>query len=116
MLIHSALYFYNTIMIYLTKSEDNTVITDSLLSVIPTSLTIYLDDTLVGTYDNLSTHNSYIKFTVLEDDISTFQEKEYELIIKSNNSVIKNELIIVKESGALIVKSISKTNKVKMYD
>ena len=103
-------------MIYLTKSEDNTVITDSLLSIIPTSLSIYLDDTLVGTYDNLSTHKSYMEFIILEADIEEFQEREYELIIKVNNSVIKNELIIVKESGSLIVKSISKTNKVKMYD
>jgi hypothetical protein len=103
-------------MIYIYKNRDNEITTDNIVNFIPDNLIIYLDDILIGTYVNTSTYKAIIEFTIPLEDISTLQEKEYNLIITNNLVTIKQELAIIKEVSTFEIKTINKTNKITMYD
>ena len=88
-------------MIYINKNQDTTVITDSIINYVPTVLSIYFDETLVGTYNNLSTDVNYIRFFMPVADTNGFVEKEYIMKIVTYSTTIKEELIIVKDNSVV---------------
>lgn len=85
-------------MIYIIQNVNNTITTDSWIEYIPESITVYLDDKLVGSYLNESTKNEYIVLSIPKEDITNFQNKEYKLKLVNNNNytLIKIELVSVK--------------------
>ena len=100
-------------MIYLSKNNATTVTTDNVVNLEPSEFDVYLDDVLVGNFENLSTKIQYLKFECPKLDM---QEKEYIMKIYSNEALIKQELVIVKDLSEFIPKSVSKPKQIKMYE
>ena len=105
-----------SIVIYITRLQNTTVITDNIIDYIPDNLSIYLDDVLIGTYANLSTTLLYLKFTIPVADISAYQEREYNMKITNYSATIKEELIIVKDNTAMPIVEVTKTKSIKFYE
>lgn len=99
-------------MIYIENKANNTITTDSVIETLPTSLLVYLDDILIGTLVNESTKNEYFVFTIPAIELinNNIQNKEYQMkIINADNAtLIKTELVMVKDSS--IIQSIQVTN------
>ncbi len=100
-------------MIYLSKKTETEVITDNIINFIPSTLDVYLDDVLIGKFNNLSNDINLLKFIV---PIMVMEEKEYILTIFNETLLIKQELIIIKDLEKPFIKSITKTNNIKMYE
>ena len=103
-------------MIYLYKQNDNSLKTDSWLDYIPTTFNMYLDDVLVGEYLNTSIDPSYFVLAIPAVDIEGFQSKEYKLKLFTDGNLVKEELLVIKFSTELEIKSINKSNTIKMYE
>lgn len=103
-------------MIYITKTIENEIITDSIIDFIPDNLEIYLDDIKLGQYENISETVNYLIFLLPVEDISTLQAKEYKMSIYNYGALIKQELIIVSENTSLSVKSINNSKQIKFYE
>lgn len=100
-------------MIYLSKNNQTIVITDSVIDYIPEILDIYLDDVLIGNFENQSHHNFYFEFIVPKLEL---EEKEYKMKIYSHYALLKEELVIVKDLSKLTIKSITEPKSIKMYE
>lgn len=103
-------------MIYITRDQDTTVITDNLVDYIPDNLSIYLDDVLIGKYPNISNTKLYLKFEVPVEDIQGYQEREYTMTIVNYFANIKEELTIVKDYNSDPIVNETKTKSVKFYE
>lgn len=100
-------------MIYLSKSNATTVTTDNVVDLEPVEFDVYLDDVLIGTFENLSRNKRYLKFICPEQDLN---EREYTMRILYSQAIIKEELVIVKDLSNLIPKSVSNPKQIKMYE
>lgn len=100
-------------MIYLSKNNATTVITDNVVNIELAEFDVYLDDILIGTFENLSRNNKYLKFICPEQELT---EREYTMRILYNQAIIKEELVIVKDLSNLTPKSVSKPKQIKMYE
>lgn len=101
-------------MIYLSKNNRTKVVTDNVASFFPTKFEVYLDDNLLGEFDNLSTSKQYIIFEVPKLDL---QEREYTMKLVYYQATIKEELVIVKDLYEKEIKSINNSNQqLKMYE
>ncbi len=105
-------------MIYIIQNVNNTITTDSWIEYIPVSITIYLDDKLVGTYLNESTKNEYIVLSIPKEDITNFENKEYKLKLVNNNNytLIKVELVSVKTNIIDNSNTVINNKQEKFYD
>ena len=102
-------------MIYISKNNRTKVITDNVSNFYPTKFDVYLDDNLLGEFDNLSTSKQYIIFELPKLDL---EEKEYNMKLVYYQATIKEELVIVKDLYEQQIKSIDNNSKnnIKMYD
>lgn len=105
-------------MIYIYKNASNTITTDSWLAYIPTSITIYLNDILIGSYINESTRNEYIVLTIPAADLSNLEAKEYnlKLINNDNATLIKIELVIFKKPLNITTNTVTNNLTQKFYE
>lgn len=103
-------------MIYITRNQNTTVITDNLVDYIPDNLSIYLDDVLVGSYANESTTLLYLRFTIPVADISAYQEREYKMKLTNYTATVKEELVIVKDNTVTPIVEVTKTKTIKFYE
>jgi hypothetical protein len=105
-------------MIYILNSENNTITTDSWLDYIPTSIKLYLDNVLIGSYTNESTKKEYIVLTIPKENLVNIENKEYDLkLIDSNNMAkIKSELAVVKINILTNYNSVVNNKKDKFYE
>lgn len=102
-------------MIYLSKNNRTKVVTDNVSSFFPNKFDVYLDDNLLGEFDNLSTSKQYIIFDIPKLDL--LEEKEYMLKLVYHQATIKEELCIVKDLYEQQIKSIDNNSKnIKMYE
>lgn len=95
-------------MVYIKKAIENIIITDSVINYIPTSLTILLNDKILGEYLNQSIDKNYLIMTVPSGDTISLNNNEYIMTIKKDNEVIKRELVLVNDesiSTSIIEKS-----------
>lgn len=102
-------------MIYLYNNQENVVLTDSWFNYIPDTLSVYIDDVLIGEYINNSTTNSYINITIPLTDLSNIQLKESKLRWFSNGVLLKEELVSIKSTNTFEIISTNKSN-IKFYD
>lgn len=105
-------------MIYIINKENNTITTDSWLDIIPTNVTIYIDDILIGTYINESSKKEYIVFSIPSTDLIKIENKEYDLkLINSGDAtIIKVELVVVKSNVTSQSNSVINNKKAKFYE
>lgn len=89
------------------------VVTDSVIDYIPEKVDIYLDDVLIGNFENLSNHIQYISFLCPKLEM---EEKEYTMKIYNHQALIKKELIIVKDLSQFTYISNTNTKNIKMYE
>lgn len=118
-LFHNKITIYIIIyMIYIINKENNTITTDSWIEYIPSTIQLYLDDILVGSYTNLSTKNEYIVLTIPKEDIVNIENKEYDLklINGDNSTIIKIELVVVKSNVISTSNSVINNKKDKFYE
>ena len=100
-------------MIYLSKNNATTVTTDNVVNLEPLEFDVYLDDVLIGTFENLSRKKQYLKFNCPKLDLT---EREYTMRIFYSQAMIKEELVIVKDLYEVTPKSVSKPKQIKMYE
>ena len=100
-------------MIYLSKNNETKVITDNVTNFSPENIDVYLDEILIGNFENLSTNDRELKFITPKLELT---EREYIMKIFCSNTLIKEELIIVKDLTKFEPISINKTKKIKMYE
>ncbi len=102
-------------MIYLSKNNQTIVLTDNIVDYSPGVIDVYLDDVLIGNFENqYQYHNSRkLLFTFPNEEL---EEKEYIMKIYSNEELIKQELVIVKDLTESTPKSVTNTKKIKMYE
>lgn len=100
-------------MIYLSKSSHTEVVTDSVTSLVPDKIDVYLDDVLIGNFENLSRLDKYIKFTLPKLDL---MEKEYTMKLYYSGTLIKEELVIVKDLSEFKPKSVTNAKQILMYE
>lgn len=103
-------------MIYITRHQNTTIVTDNVVNYIPDNLDIYLDDILIGTYPNTSTKLIYLSFTIPVTDIESYQEREYKMKIKNYHQTIKEELVIVKDNTPLPIQEVTNTKQIIFYE
>ena len=105
-------------MIYIVNKENNTITTDSWIEYIPTTIQVYLDDILLGSFLNESTKNEYIVFTIPKENIVDVENKEYnlKLINLDNGTMIKVELVVVKSNASIVTNSVTNNKKPKFYE
>lgn len=103
-------------MIYITRHQNTTIVTDNVVNYIPDNLSIYLDDILIGTYANLSNKLLYLSFTIPVADIQEYQEREYKMKITNYFRTIKEELVIVKDYTPLPIQEVSNTKQIIFYE
>jgi len=105
-------------MIYIFNKENNTITTDSWIEYIPQTIKVYLDDILLGEYDNTSTKNEYIVFTIPKEDIVNIENQEYKLkLVNGNNlAMIKIELVVIKSNVISVSNSVVNNKKNKFYE
>lgn len=102
-------------MVYLINSQVNELRTDSWLNYIPELLNVYLDDVLIGEFINESTSNQYFIVTIQPELLVDFQLKEHKLRWFADGVLLKEELLVVKSTNQLEIKSINKSNQIIMY-
>lgn len=102
-------------MIYLIKNQENIVLTDSWLNYIPEVLSVYIDDVLIGEFDNNSLINSYISITIPSVNIDDLQLKESKLRWFGNGVLLKEELCSIKSTNTFEIVSTNKSN-IKFYE
>lgn len=102
-------------MIYLYNNQENVVLTDSWFNYIPETLSVYIDDVLIGEYTNNSLTNSYISITIPLIDLSNIQLKESKLRWFSNGVLLKEELVSIKSTNTFEIISTNKSN-IKFYE
>ena len=100
-------------MIYLSKNNQTIVLTDNVVDYIPGVLDVYLDDVLIGNFENQYDNNRKLLFTFSSENL---EEKEYIMKIYSSGVFIKQELVIVKDLTESTFKSVTSTKKIKMYE
>ena len=100
-------------MIYLSKNNQTIVLTDNVVDYIPGVLDVYLDDVLIGNFENQYDNNRKLLFTFSSENL---EEKEYIMKIYSWGVLIKQELVIVKDLTESTSKSVTSTKKIKMYE
>ena len=103
-------------MIYITRNQNTTIITDSFVDYIPDYLDIYLDDALIGTYANISTTTLYMKWVIPVADINSYQEREYNMKIVNHGATIKQELVIVKDYTSETNYTITENKEIIFYE
>lgn len=103
-------------MIYITRNQSTKITTDSVVDYSPSSLTIYLDDVLLGTYTNTSDSVYYLQFTIPVADISGYQQREYTMKIQSSYATLKQELVIVRDYTEVPIVEVTKTKVIKFYE
>lgn len=105
-------------MIYIINKENNTITTDSWIEYVPTTIRVYLNDILLGDYNNTSTKKEYIVFTIPKEDIVNIENQEYKLkLINMNNlTMIKIELVVVKSNVIIESNSVVNNKKNKFYE
>lgn len=101
-------------MIYINTGQVNQIVTDSWLNYIPSSILIYFDDILIGTYTNQSTFNQYIVVDIPSEDLpSTLTCKRYKMKIYKDLSLLKIETICVVLPHDFSIKSIENKTTIK---
>lgn len=100
-------------MIYLSKNNQSEIVTDNVTDSSPETVDVYLDDVLIGNFENLSTRVKYIEFLCPKLDM---QEKEYTMKIYSYDVLLKQELVIVKDLSKFTPKSVTNPKTIKMYE
>lgn len=105
-------------MIYIINKENNTITTDSWLDNIPSNVTIYIDNILIGTYSNESTKKEYIVLSIPSTDLINIENKEYDLKLINNDdaTIIKIELVVVKSNVISQSNSVVNNKKAKFYE
>lgn len=102
-------------MIYIINKENNTITTDSWIEYIPATIVVHLNNELIGEYNNESTVNEYMVFTIPKEDIVNIENQEYKmkLLNGDNMTMIKIELVVVKSNVTSESNSVvnNKTNK-----
>jgi len=102
-------------MIYLIKNQENIVLTDSWLNYIPEVLSVYIDDVLIGEFNNNSLTNSYISITIPSVNIDNLQLKESKLRWFGNGVLLKEEFCSIKSTNTFEIVSTNKSN-IKFYE
>jgi hypothetical protein len=102
-------------MLYIKKTESNIIITDSFVDYIPSSLDVYLDDTIVGTYNNESNDSNYLVLVIPAIDVQKFNNCEYKIKYVYYGETIKEELASIKDSSVLETKIIKTKEKTVQY-
>lgn len=97
-------------MLYIYKGQENIIITDNFVEYIPSSLQVYFDNSIVGTYVNESSDVNYIVLTIPSGDTLSFNNCEYKIKYSYYDEIIKQELILIKDSSVLEPK-INKTKE-----
>lgn len=100
-------------MIYLSKNKQTDVLTDNVANAIPVTVDVYLDDVLIGNFENLSTNDREIRFILPKLDL---EEKEYIMKLYFHETLIKKELVIVKDLSEFKPISITNPKTIKMYE
>lgn len=105
-------------MLYIYKGNVNVIQTDSVVDYIPVDpVTIYLDDILIGSFNNESSDINYLIFYVQADGLPSLENKEYKIKYVYHSEIIKEELCMVKD---LIIKptiiNYNKEKTVKFYE
>lgn len=100
-------------MIYISINNHQEITTDNITNYIPDILTVYLDDTLIGEFTNLSTKLIYLTFQLPALDL---QEKEYIMKIYNHNALIKEEVVIVKDFLNPTYKVVTNSKSIKFYE
>ena len=100
-------------MIYLSKNNQVEVFTDNVVNFIPDVLDVYLNDVLLGSFDNLSDNEMYLRFIIPTLDI---QEMEYKMKIYTHKALIKEELIIIKNFRKSEIKTINNSKEIVFYE
>lgn len=100
-------------MIYLSKNNQTNVLTDNVVSFIPDTVDVYLDEVLIGNFENLSTNDREINFIFPK---VVLEEREYIMKIYTHKALIKKELIIVKDLSVNSPISRTKPKQIKMYE
>lgn len=103
-------------MIYISRRQDTTIITDNVVEYTPKTLDIYLDDTLIGTYLNTSTSELYIRFLIPTADVINYQQREYKLKIVSYSALLKEELVIMVDNTKEPITEYTKEKQIKFYE
>lgn len=100
-------------MIYLSKNNQTNVLTDNVANAIPVTVDVYLDDVLIGNFENLSTNEREISFIMPKLDL---EEREYIMRLYIGEALIKKELVIVKDLSEFKPISITNPKTIKMYE
>jgi len=104
-------------MLYIKKEQENVIITDNFVDYIPSILSVYLDNTIVGTYTNESTDINYLILTIPSGDTLSFNNCEYTIKYVYYDEIIKQELVLIKDLS-IIEPVITKTKEktIKYYE
>lgn len=100
-------------MIYLSKNNQVEVFTDNVVNFIPDVLDVYLNDVLLGSFDNLSDNEMYLRFIIPTLDK---QEMEYKMKIYTHKALIKEELVIIKNFRKDEIKTINNSKEIVFYE
>ena len=102
-------------MVYLYKNQDSYVVTDNLTKDRLDSYDVFLDDVSLGTFNNVSEDNIYIKLLITADKLD-LPEKEYKLKLMNSYITMKEELVYIKNITSNEVKEHSKSTSLKFYE
>lgn len=103
-------------MQYIYKMEVNQIVTDNLAELISGPLVVYVDNILVGTFENESDDDNYIAFTLQPEQLISLNNAEGQLKIYNYDKLIKQELISVLDFDSKKPTKIKqKNNSIKYY-
>lgn len=100
-------------MIYISKNNQVEIFTDNLVNFVPDELMIYLDDQLIGTFENLSESENYLRFIIPALDLT---EREYKMKIFNHKALIKEELVQVQDFTKPVAISPDTSKNIVMYE
>jgi len=105
-------------MIYITNNSNNTIITESWIDTIPSTILVYFNDVEIGEFDNLSVSTTYLTFYITSEILTSLklENMEYTMKIYKDLSLFKTELITVQSTNVLNIVSPLKVTTIKMKE
>ena len=101
-------------MIYLISGQINNVVTDSILTHIPSTVGVTLDGEQLGEYTNISTNQQLINILLPINE--TTDRREYHLNFYDRGILFKTELAVVRTQIGVSFSAPSTTKKYKTYE
>lgn len=103
-------------MIYISKDQSTVITTENVVDYVPMTLDVYLDEVKLGSYNNISNSRLYLVFEIPLEDISGYQEREYNMKITSHYATLKTELVYVKDYISISTLEVNNPKKIIMYE